>query len=121
MSFIGSCCSIVTAVCRKLWLGRNGSGGESLLLSGSRQGFTGVICRDKHPLIIRTVTCTEEEFEDEFYRFLLFYRDRSVPETVAGEEWFGRRVVVVEWLEAGLHGCYLSRQASADHPHRDLY
>jgi Tfp pilus assembly PilM family ATPase len=63
------------------WLVRNGSAGDSLLLSGSSQGFTGVIFRDKHPLIVRTVTCTEDEFEDEFYRLLLFYRDRSGPET----------------------------------------
>ncbi len=62
------------------WLVRNGGAGDSLLLSGSSQGFTGVIFRDKHPLIVRTVTCTEDEFEDEFYRLLLFYRDRSVPE-----------------------------------------
>lgn len=67
------------------WLVRNGAAGDSLLLSGSSQGFTGVIFRDKHPLIVRTVTCTEDEFEDEFYRFLLFYRDRSVPETGAGQ------------------------------------
>src|SRR6185503_9037774 len=65
------------------WLVRNGSAGDSLLLSGSSQGFTGVIFRDKHLLIVRTVECTEEEFEDEFYRLLLFYRDRSVPETGA--------------------------------------
>jgi Tfp pilus assembly PilM family ATPase len=62
------------------WLVKNGSTGDSLLLSGSSQGFTGVIFRDKHPLIVRTVTCTEDEFEDEFYRLLLFYRDRSAPE-----------------------------------------
>jgi len=67
------------------WLVRNGAVGDSLLLSGSSQGFTGVIFRDKHPLIVRTVTCTEDEFEDEFYRFLLFYRDRSVPETGAAQ------------------------------------
>ena len=67
------------------WLVRNGAAGDALLLSGSSQGFTGVIFRDKHPLIVRTVTCTEDEFEDEFYRFLLFYRDRSVPETGAGQ------------------------------------
>ena len=67
------------------WLVRNGSAGDSLLLSGSSQGFIGVIFRDKHPLIVRTVTCTEDEFEDEFYRFLLFYRDRSEPETGAGQ------------------------------------
>ena len=67
------------------WLVRNGSAGDSLLLSGSGQGFTGVIFRDKHPLIVRTVICTEDEFEDEFYRFLLFYRDRSTPENGAGQ------------------------------------
>ena len=64
------------------WLVRNGSArGDSLLLSGSSQGFTGVIFRDGHPLIVRTVSCAEGEFEDEFYRFLLFYRDRNIPET----------------------------------------
>ena len=62
------------------WLVRDGAAGDSLLLSGSSQGFTGVIFRDKHPLIVRTITCTEDEFEDEFYRLLLFYRDRSTPE-----------------------------------------
>jgi hypothetical protein len=67
------------------WLVRNGSVGDSLLLSGSSQGFTGVIFRDKHPLIVRTVTCTEDEFEDEFYRLLLFYRDRSAPEAGSGQ------------------------------------
>src|SRR5437868_614609 len=67
------------------WLMRNGTIGDSLLLSGSSQGFTGVIFRDKHPLIVRTVICTEEEFEDEFYRFLLFYRDRSAPEVGNGQ------------------------------------
>ena len=68
------------------WLIRNGGAvGDSLLLSGSSEGFTGVIFRDKHPLIVRTVKCTEEEFEDEFYRLLLFYRDRSAPEAGNGQ------------------------------------
>jgi len=67
------------------WLVRNGSAGDSLLLSGSSQGFTGVIFRDKHPLIVRTVTCNQDEFEDEFYRLLLFYRDRSAPEEGRGQ------------------------------------
>jgi hypothetical protein len=66
------------------WLVRNGGAGVSLLLSGSSQGFTGVIFRDKHPLIVRTVECGEDEFEDEFYRLLLFYRDRSAPDTGQG-------------------------------------
>ena len=63
------------------WLMRNGAAGDSLLVSGSSNGFTGVIFRDKHTLFVRTVECGEDEFEDEFYRLLLFYRDRSTPET----------------------------------------
>ena len=65
------------------WLVRNGAAGDSLLLSGSSRGFTGVILRDKHPLTVRTVACAEGEFEDEFYRFLLFYRDRNIPEAAS--------------------------------------
>jgi hypothetical protein len=79
------------------WLVRNGSAGDSLLLSGSSQGFTGVIFRDKHLLIVRTVECTEEEFEDEFYRLLLFYRDRSTPET-GGAPGLARLMVVGEGI-----------------------
>ena len=62
------------------WLTRNGAAGDSLLLSGFTEGFTGVIFRGKQPLILRTVICAQDEFEDEFYRFLLFYRDRSSPD-----------------------------------------
>jgi hypothetical protein len=75
------------------WLVRNGAAGDSLLLSGSSQGFTGVIFRDKHPLIVRTVNCAEGEFEDEFYRFLLFYRDRNIPERA--EDLPLRRLMVI--------------------------
>ena len=66
------------------WLTRNGAAGDSLLVSGSSHGFIGVIFRDRHPLFVRTVECEEDEFEDEFYRLLLFYRDRSTPETGEG-------------------------------------
>lgn len=80
------------------WLTKNGSLGDSLLLSGSSQGFTGVIFRDKHPLFVRTVTCTEDEFEDEFYRLLLFYRDRSVPEGVGAGQGLSRLMVIGEGI-----------------------
>jgi Tfp pilus assembly PilM family ATPase len=80
------------------WLVRNSSAGDSLLLSGSSQGFTGVIFRDKHPLIVRTVTCTEDEFEDEFYRFLLFYRDRSAPEGIEHSTGLSRLMVIGEGI-----------------------
>ena len=59
------------------WLMRNGGvEGDSLLISGAEHGFTAVFLRGKHPLIVRTVTCNNDECEDEFYRLLLFYRDR---------------------------------------------
>lgn len=76
------------------WLMRNGSVGDSLLVSASSQGFTGVVFRDKHPLILRSINCAESEFEDEFYRFLLFYRDRNVPEG-AGENVPLARLMVI--------------------------
>lgn len=80
------------------WLMRSGVPGDSMLLSGSSQGFTGVIFRDKHPLLVRTVTCTEEEFEDEFYRFLLFYRDRGGPEGDSNGHNLARMMVVGEGI-----------------------
>lgn len=80
------------------WLVRNGAAGDALLLSGSSEGFTGVIFRDKHPLIVRTVTCTPEEFEDEFYRFLLFYRDRSAPEGVEASPRLSRLMILGEGI-----------------------
>ena len=80
------------------WLMRNGTPGDSLLLSGSSQGFTGVIFRDKHPLIVRSVTCAEDEFEDEFYRFLLFYTDRSNPEGEGNGHNLTRLMVIGEGI-----------------------
>jgi Tfp pilus assembly PilM family ATPase len=80
------------------WLVRNGSAGDSLLLSGSGQGFTGVIFRDRHPLILRTVNCGESEFEDEFYRFLLFYRDRNTPEGTGDHAPLSRLMIIGEGI-----------------------
>ncbi|HVF22411.1 MAG TPA: hypothetical protein VM941_05020 [Pyrinomonadaceae bacterium] len=80
------------------WLVRNGSAGDSLLLSGSAKGFTGVIFRERHPLILRTVNCAESEFEDEFYRFLLFYRDRNTPEGTGDQTPLSRLMVIGEGI-----------------------
>jgi hypothetical protein len=81
------------------WLVRNGSSaGDSLLLSGYSQGFTGVIFRDRHPLIVRTVSCHEGEFEDEFYRFLLFYRDRNIPDGAGDNVPLTRLMVIGEGI-----------------------
>ena len=80
------------------WLVRSGSAGDSLLVSGSSKGFTGLIFRDRHPLILRTVSCAEGEFEDEFYRFLLFYRDRNIPETSSENIPLTRLMVIGEGI-----------------------
>jgi hypothetical protein len=58
------------------WLRGNGFKGDTLLVSSSEEGFTAMVFRDKQPLILRSIVCDEEEREDEFYRLLLFYRDR---------------------------------------------
>ena len=75
---------------------RNGTGGDSLLLSASGDGFTAVIFRDKYPLIVRTVTCESEDVVDEFYRLLLFYRDRHTAEGQDSRELLTRLMVVGE-------------------------
>lgn len=80
------------------WLMRNGFAGDSLLVSASSQGFTGVVFRDKHPLILRSVNCAESEFEDEFYRFLLFYRDRNLPEGAGTNIPLARLMVIGEGI-----------------------
>jgi hypothetical protein len=63
------------------WLTRNGSAGDSLLLSSTNDGFTAVVFRDKQPLIFRNIQCDPDERDDELYRLLLFYRDRRGSET----------------------------------------
>jgi hypothetical protein len=80
------------------WLVRNGSGGDALLISGSDDGFTAVILRDRHPLIVRTVVCAGQECEDEFYRLLLFYRDRRSADGDQGNSALTRLMVVGEGL-----------------------
>jgi len=66
------------------------------LLSASTEGFTAVIFRDKYPLIVRTVTCEPEDIVDEFYRLLLFYRDRHTAEGQDSRELLTRLMVVGE-------------------------
>ena len=58
------------------WLKGNGFKGDLLLVSSSEDAFTAVVFREGQPLILRTVSCDAPEREDEFYRLLLFYRDR---------------------------------------------
>lgn len=66
------------------WLTGNGFNGDSLLLSSTNEGFTAVVFRDKQPLIFRSIECEPQEREDEFYRLLLFYRDRRAADSESG-------------------------------------
>jgi Tfp pilus assembly PilM family ATPase len=58
------------------WLLRQESAEDRLMLSLNEQGFNAVVVRGREPLIMREVLCSPEEREDEFYRLMIFYRDR---------------------------------------------
>lgn len=49
---------------------------DSLLISSQVDGFTALLLRGDEPNVVRSVTCTESERDDEIYRLLMFYRDR---------------------------------------------
>lgn len=74
------------------WLTRNGSKGDSFLLSSTNEGFTAVVFRDKQPLIFRSIECDPDEREDELYRLMLFYCDRRVTDA-EGEQPLSRFMV----------------------------
>lgn len=63
------------------WLMRHAAASDEdqVLVSVSGQGFVVVVVRGTEPLLIREVTCSPEEREDELYRLMVFYRDRLNP------------------------------------------
>ncbi|HEX8736331.1 MAG TPA: hypothetical protein VF721_13465 [Pyrinomonadaceae bacterium] len=64
------------AVSEAKWLVDSRNQGDSLLISSQADGFTAVLLRGSEPTVVRSVTCTETEVDDEVYRLLMFYRDR---------------------------------------------
>jgi hypothetical protein len=58
------------------WLIRQGLDGDQVLVSVNERGFDAVIVRGAEPLLSREVECQPEERENEFYRLMVFYRDR---------------------------------------------
>ena len=64
------------AVSEANWLIDKNSADDSLLISEQTDGFTALLLRGDEPSVVRTVTCTDEEVDDEIYRLLMFYRDR---------------------------------------------
>jgi len=67
-------------VCESNWLLRGGESEDALLLSSQEDGFTAVMISDGEPSVVRSVTCTEAEKDDEIYRLLMFYNDRFAAE-----------------------------------------
>ncbi len=63
------------AVGESNWL-VNGKNEDALLISSQSDGFTALLMRGNEPVVVRSVTCTESEVDDEIYRLLMFYRDR---------------------------------------------
>jgi Tfp pilus assembly PilM family ATPase len=58
------------------WLMRLGLKDDQIVVSLHERGFDTVIVRGREPLIVREVECAPEESENEFYRLMVFYRDR---------------------------------------------
>lgn len=64
------------AVCESKWLTDQGKKDDTLLISSQDDGFTALLLRGDEPAVVRSVTCTDNERDDEIYRLLMFYRDR---------------------------------------------
>ncbi len=64
------------AVSEASWLIDRKKRTDSLLISSQADGFTALLLRGDEPNVVRSVTCTESERDDEIYRLLMFYRDR---------------------------------------------
>lgn len=62
------------------WLMRTDLNEDQAMVSFNEHGFAAVIVRGREPILVRDITCTPEEREDEFHRLMVFYRDRLLPE-----------------------------------------
>lgn len=58
------------------WLIDKNDASDAMLISEQSDGFTALLMRDGEPTVVRSVTCTQNEIDDEIYRLLMFYRDR---------------------------------------------
>lgn len=64
------------AVSEANWLTDKRDRTDSLLISSQSDGFTALLLRGDEPTVVRSVTCDENERDDEIYRLLMFYKDR---------------------------------------------
>ena len=58
------------------WLMDRPLDSDSLLISENNDGFTALLLRGSEPAVVRSVTCSTNEVEDEVYRLVMFYNDR---------------------------------------------
>ncbi|MGB7068067.1 MAG: hypothetical protein WBD22_01100 [Pyrinomonadaceae bacterium] len=68
------------AVSEANWISKSDASRDSLLISSQNDGFTALLFRGDEPAVVRSVTCAENERDDEIYRLLMFYRDRVADE-----------------------------------------
>lgn len=65
------------AVSEANWLrGDKNNKHDSMLISSQPDGFVALLMRGDEPTVVRSVTCTETERDDEIFRLMMFYRDR---------------------------------------------
>lgn len=72
------------AVSETKWLMGSSRGVDSLLLSSQNDGFTALLLRGDEPAVVRTVTCSKGERDDEIFRLLMFYNDRFAEPNTGG-------------------------------------
>lgn len=64
------------AVAETRWILSEGEEVDSLLISSQSDGFVALLLRRGEPRVVRSVSCTVNEIEDEVYRLLMYYNDR---------------------------------------------
>lgn len=62
------------------WLLDEKSNLDVMLISSQSEGFTALLLRGDEPTVVRSVTCSADETDDEIFRLLMFYRDRIAVE-----------------------------------------
>lgn len=86
------------AISEASWLADGSDDSDSLLISSQNDGFTAVLFRGTEPAVVRTVTCTAAERDDEIFRLLMFYNDRLVGST--GQSLLDRLLLIGRDLNA---------------------
>lgn len=66
------------------WLMRADASEDQVLLTLHEGGFVAVVVRSGQPVLVREVTCDARDREDEFFRLMIFYRDRLLPRDTSG-------------------------------------